>query len=322
MKRLIIPLLSALILLSGCAPKRFGAVYTDVFDTFTELTVYCDTEDEFNACSAAAHAELLRLHEIFDIYNTYGGLTNAASLNSDLSADCPDELVELIASGKQWYELSDGKLNIALGSVLSLWHDCREKGVLPDESELKARAEHCAIADIVIDGNNVSLSDPLMSVDLGAVAKGYAAQKTAELLAEAGFENFALSVGGNVVTRGKKPSGRWEIGIEDPDGGLLTTVKVSGESVVTSGDYQRFFEVDGVRYHHIIDPDTLYPAGLWRSVTVISENSAEADALSTALFCLDEQSGRALAEKFSAEAMWVAADGSIAKTEGFSDYEK
>ncbi len=315
----------ALLLLTGCEayPKRFSATYTDVFDTVTEFTAYCGTEEEFEALSEAVHGELKRLHEIFDIYNSYEGLDNAKALNdaAGKSVEPPAELIELINSGKEWYTLSGGKLNIAFGSVLSEWHHCREEGVLPDPVLLKELAEHCDISLVKADGGNIALGDPNMSLDLGAMAKGYAAQKAAELAESLGGKRFALSVGGNIVTRGEKPSGKWEIGIQDPDGGILTTVKVAGEAVVTSGDYQRYYEVGGVRYHHIIDPDTLYPAALWRSVTVIAENSADADALSTSLFLLPLEEGKALAEKFGAEALWVSPDGSVIRTEGFSDYE-
>ena len=323
MKRLFLLMLLALTLLCGCeaAPKRFSAVYSDVFDTVTEFTAYCSSQEEFNRLSEICHGELTRLHGIFDIYD--GDVENGArALNSGYIEDCPEELLLLIDRGKEWYSISGGKLNIAMGSVLSLWHDCREKGVLPDANRLKERAEHCDIGKISVDGKSVALLDPKMSLDFGAIAKGYAAQRTAELLGEGFDGSFALNVGGNVVTRGEKPSGKWEIGIEDPDGGILTTVKTAGECVVTSGDYQRYFEVDGVRYHHIIDPDTLYPASLWRSVTVIAEDSGIADALSTALFCMSESDGAELALRFGAQALWVAPDGSIRRTEGFAEYEK
>ena len=327
MKKLFAMISAALILLTGCqsTPKRYSAVYTDVFDTITELNAYCASQEEFDLLAKTVHAELLRLHKIFDIYNSYEGLTNAKTLNDiagEEAAEVPAELLELTECGKLWHSLSGGRLNIAMGSVLSLWHDCREAEILPDGEELFRRAEHCNISDIVIDGETVRLADPDMSLDFGALAKGYAAQKAAEAAVSAGGESFILSVGGNVVTQGEKPTGKWEVGIENPDGGLLTTVKVSGEAVVTSGDYQRYFEADGVRYHHIIDFETLYPAKLWRSVTVIAQSSAEADALSTALFCMSFEEGRELLKQYAAEALWVSADGEIIRSEGFEAYEK
>ncbi len=324
MKKLLAVLL-CLTFLTGCSrrPTRFSAVYTDVFDTVTEFTAYCQSSEEFEKYSGQLHGELLRLHGIFDIYSYCDGINNARSLNeAGEPIVIPAELMEVIASGLSWYDETGGKLDLALGSVLRLWEDCREKGVLPDDSELKARAEHISPENIVIEGETCYLSDPETSLDFGALAKGYAAEKCAEMLEGAGLSDFAISCGGNVVTRGKKPSGSWEIAVEDPNGGFAATVKVSGLAVVTSGDYQRFYEVDGVRYHHIIDPDTLYPASLWRSVTVVSPSSAEADALSTALFCLDLETGRELCKNHGAEAMWIDKDGNVTETDGFGELKK
>ena len=324
MKRTFLIILAALTLFSGCnaAPKRFSAVYTDVFDTVTEFTAYCESEEEFESLSEALHAELLRLHGIFDIYDLAEGINNAKSLNDGVKGDYPPELCELVSFGVSMCELSGGQLNIALGSVLSLWSDCREKGVLPDADELLKRAEHCDIEKINLNGGEPSLEDPEMSLDFGALAKGYAAEKATEFLHGLGAERFALSLGGNISVSGEKPDGKWEIGVQSPDGGILTVLKISDLSVVTSGDYQRYYEVDGVRYHHIIDPKTLYPAKLWRSVTVVSKSSKEADALSTALFCLDLDSGKEMLEKFSAEAVWVSYDGEVVRSKGFESYEK
>ena len=327
MKKIFSIICAALVLLSGCqpTPKRYSAVYTDVFDTMTEFTAYCGSQEEFDKLSDAAHGELLRLHKIFDIYNPYDGVANTYLLNSaedGTAVEVAPELLELIASAKEWYELTGGRLNAAMGSVLSLWHDCREAGVLPDTDELKRRAGHCDFGDVVIESGTVILNDPELSLDFGAFAKGYAAEKTAQLLEDMGCENFVLSVGGNVVTRGEKDTGKWQIGVENPDGGILTAVKISDAAIVTSGDYQRYFEADGVRYHHIIDPETLYPASLWRSVTIICGDSGTADALSTALFCMPLEEGKALLERFGAEALWVDANGGVTRTEGFNSYEE
>ena len=133
-----------------------------------------------------------------------------------------------------------------------------------------------------------------------------------------------ISVGGNVCPTGPKPeSGQpWVVGIQDPEDPeqYLHTIYVEDVSVVTSGDYQRYFTVDGVPYHHIIDPDTNYPAGYWRSVTILCRDSGVADALSTALFTLPQEEGQALLDAFQAEAMWVRQDGTILYSPGFQAY--
>ncbi len=324
MKRLLPAFWAVLISLSifsGCekAPsERFQTSYTDVFDTVCSFVAYCDSEEEFKSVSESLHGELLRLHRLFDIYEgpAEGGLL---ALNRDGYLENPDEdIVSLLELGIEYYELSGGKLNIAMGSVLSIWHDSREAGALPDKDRLAQASEHMDISKLAIGEDRITLSDPEMRIDVGSIAKGYAAQKAAGLIRDLGLKNFALDLGGNIKTSGKKPDGEWYIGIQDPNGGVLTGVEATelssdepnGMSVVTSGDYERFFELDGVRYSHIISPDTLYPADMYRSVTVICENSADGDALSTSLFCMDFESGKALCEKLEIRAVWVLPDGS------------
>ena len=157
-----------------------------------------------------------------------------------------------------------------------------------------------------------------MSLDVGAIAKGWATQKASEH-APAGM---LISVGGNVCATGPKTAegDPWVIGIQDPDGGdSIHTIYVTGGAVVTSGDYQRVYYVDGKPYHHIIDPNTRMPAAYWRSVTVVCGDSGLADALSTALFLLPLEDGQALAEQCGAEVLWIDGDGAESMTPGFRD---
>lgn len=304
---------------------KYNAVYTDVFDTVTEFTAYCYSEEEFNKAAEAMHAELLRLHKLFDIYNTYDGVKNVRTLQDNPGAGLRGvpELGALVGLGKEYYSLSGGKLNIALGTVLHIWHEYREKGTgVPSAAELRKAAEHTDISKVSASPDGiVAIFDPELKLDLGSIAKGYASGLAAKVIKDLGVTDFALNIGGNVVTSGEKPNGKWVIGVQDPDEGIFAKVKVSGESVVTSGDYQRFYEYEGVKYHHIIDPETLFPADRYRSVTVICEDPAEADALSTALFLMPLEEGRALAKSRGAEALWIMPDKSSVRTDGFDKYE-
>lgn len=316
--RKLLAVLTALLLLlptTGCGSSlsRYEAVYTDLFDTDCTFTTYCSSDEEFETASEAVYAELSRLDALFDIYE--GGEGSLKDLNDNkILENASSDILELLDIGLLFYDLSGGQLNIAMGSVLSLWHEARETGVLPEDSALTEASLHCDISNLIVDGDTVTLSDPDMSIDVGSIAKGYAADKAAEVASSLGLESFALDLGGNVKTVGKKPTGKWVIGIRDPDGGILKTVEVSDQSVVTSGDYERYTEIEGVTYSHIIDPQTLYPAGLYRSVTVICESSSLGDALSTALFCMDLEAGKALAEECGVEVIWVYADGSTDAT--------
>lgn len=313
---LILLMLSCLLPVSGCeaGAKRYSAEYYDVFDTASRFTAFCSSEDDFSAASEAVHRELLRLHGLFDIYN--GGEMSIKALNDNGFLDNPDEDISAVLSlGVEYYELSGGKLNIAMGSVLRLWHEARENKLLPDENALKEAANHMNISKLTISEERITLSDPEMSIDLGAIAKGYACEKVAEMLFDMGIENFALDLGRNIRTSGTKPEGDWVIGIQNPDGGILDYLECSDAAVITSGDYERLFELNGKRYSHIIDSDTLYPAELYRSVTVITDDSAEGDALSTALFCMDIESGRELLKKKNAKAVWVLVNGTVVRYE-------
>ncbi len=329
-KVFLIFICAALISAPACssAPslQKYSAAFTDVFDTVTEFTAYCDSQSKFDTVSAELHAELLRLHKLYDIYNEYGGTVNLAYLNrvcGEGPVEVGEEILSLLKEGVSWYRLTNGRMNIFAGSVLSLWHECRENGEgIPTEEELFEASKHVSCESVVIDGKTVHFTDKELKIDAGALAKGHAYHSVSLLLRDLGVTDYLLNLGGNVTAEGNKPDGKWKIGVQDPDGnGLYTTVKASGVSVVTSGDYQRYYEYDGQKYHHIIDLDTLYPAAAYRSVTVICRNSWDADALSTALFLLSVEEGERLLKQYEAEALWIKADGVAVRSEGFSKYE-
>jgi thiamine biosynthesis lipoprotein len=218
-------------------------------------------------------------------------------------------------------------VDVTLGAVLSMWHEARESALadpdtaaLPDDAALQEAAQHRGFDRVEIDqdASTVRITDPLLRLDVGAVAKGYAAERVSENAPE----GYLISVGGNVRAIGTKADGsNWIVGVQDPDGeDYLQALSVADLSVVSSGDYQRYFTVDGKRYHHIIDPDTLYPAEYWRAVTVVCQDSGIGDGLSTALFLMTQEDGEALLEKYDAEALWVAYDGTITYTVGFAQF--
>ena len=320
------------VVLSGCSPKpetkKYTATYLTLFDTVTTIVGFSESEEAFGEVAQAIHDELLVYHQLFDVYNDYAGINNIKTINDNAGiapVQVDGKIMALLKDCKAYYVFTGGKVNAAMGSVLQLWHEARNDGIndpanayLPDMQALTEAAEHIDPNRIIIDeaASTIYLSDPDMRLDVGAIAKGWAAQKVAES-APAGL---LISVGGNVCATGPKDADGtpWVVGIQDPDGGdYLHTIYVSSGSVVTSGDYQRAYAVDGQVYHHIIDPVTLYPSSYWRSVMVVCEDSALADALSTALFVLPLEEGKALLERSGAEAMWVDADGKIFYSNNF-----
>ena len=325
-------------LLAGCSSvqkepeqKQYTASFLDVFDTVTSITGKAENEEVFRAKTQAVHDALVEYHQLFDIYNTYDGINNLKTVNDNAGVapvKVDSRILALLKDCRNYYDLTDGMVNPAMGSVLQLWHVARNDGIndpahayLPKEEKLQEAAQHMDFAAVVIDeaASTVFISASEVRLDVGAVAKGWATQRVAETAPE----GLLISVGGNVCATGPKDAAGtpWVVGVQNPDGGdnYLHTVYLTKGSLVTSGDYQRAYVVDGELYHHIIDPNTRYPSTLWRSVTILCDDSGLADALSTALFLLPQAEGQALLDKTGAFAMWVDRNGEIFYSPGFQD---
>ena len=311
----------------------------DYFDTVTTVVGYEDTKEEFDKVADEVLSLLGEYHRLYTIYHRFDGMENLCTINdvsdgAHRTVTVDKRIVDMLVYAKQMYDFTDGKVNVAMGSVLSLWHNYRSVGMdnpenasLPPLEKLKEAAMHMNIENVVIDEDNVTvtLADPYMTLDVGAVAKGYATEMVARYLEEKGITGYILNVGGNVRTIGSKPDGTpWTVGLENPKGDeYLEYLHLNGQSVVTSGSYQRFYYVDGKPYHHIIHPDTLMPAEGFMSVSVICEDSGFGDALSTALFCMSQEEGLELVESVpDVEAMWVTEDGVKTVSSGWNGFVK
>ena len=334
--------IAAATVLSGCEREKnkYVSYSLDYFDTVTTITGYEYNKEEFDEISDMILGLLGEYHRLYTIYHSYTGIENLYSINSLTDGEhrvvkVDSRIIDMLTYAKAMYDLTDGKMNIAMGSVLSIWHNYRNVGMnnpasatLPPMEKLLAAAEHTDINNLIIDNeaSTVFISDPEMTLDVGAVAKGYAVEMIARELEQMGITGYVLNVGGNVRTIGTKPNGdKWIAGIENPDTtsdeGYIRYLLLDGETIVTSGSYQRFYMVDGVSYHHIVDSDTLMPAEGYLSVSVVCKNSAHADSLSTALFCMELEAGRALVESLDGvEVLWVLSDGSTVETSGFGAY--
>ena len=234
-KRIFSALLAAalsLSLLAGCGstsgstassavdgPQRYSTVFYDVFDTVTQVIAYCDSEEEFSRQMDALHADLLEYHRLYDIYNDYDGVVNVKTINDNAGVapvQVDDKILGMLELDRQKYATTNGKLNIAMGSVLRIWHDYREAAEantneadnkLPEQEALDAAAQHCDISNLVIDENakTVYLSDPEMSLDVGSVGKGYAVEMVAQAAEARGLKSTLISVGGNLRAIGTTP---------------------------------------------------------------------------------------------------------------------
>lgn len=318
MRKIAIILLIAL-LLPGCtrAPERFSEIYFDYFDTVITLTGYAADRTTFERAAHVARSEFERLHAIFDIYEPHEGVLGAHYLNNSggEAVKIDDDLMKLLLFSKAHYEDAQGRVNIAMGAVLSLWKGARDKKVLPDAKALTSANRHSAIENIALDpeARTAQLLDPSARIDLGSVAKGYAVERVAEKIQDI-MPMFLIDAGGN-IRAGDPPPGKeaYTIGIADPFNteGIVMTIPLARASAVTSGGYQRVAVIDGIEYHHLIDPDTLMPGQFMKQVTIITEDSALADYLSTAAFLLPYEASRALTERLCVSAIWVLNDGTI-----------
>ena len=338
MVRKLFVIVLALILLTGCANLRqepnqltqYNATFLTLFDTVTTIVGRYPSEKEFSEVTQAIHDELLEYHQLFDIYNDYDGLNNLKTVNDQAGigpVEVDPRIIDLLTDCRAYYEQTGGKVNIAMGSVLNLWHIARNDSIndpanayTPDPEKLKEAAQHCSFDTILIDeeAGTVFITDPDQRLDVGAVAKGWSMQRVAENAPS----GLLMSIGGNVFATGPKDAAGtpWVVGITNPDGGnYLHTLNTAYGAVVTSGDYQRFYQVDGKTYHHIIDPVTLFPSALWRSVTIVCDDSGLADALSTALFLLPQAEGQALLDACGAEALWMDANGTLYYSTNFKN---
>ena len=337
--------LASILLLTGCLAgtgtepesewSRYRISYMDTFDTIVQNVGYTRTGMEFDRYSEEMHELLIYYNQLFDRYNSYEGINNVKTINDNAGIEpvqVDEPLLDLLEQCIEWEEQSQGAVNVCMGPVLEIWHNYREQyigtteGKLPPMEQLEAAARHTDIRNLVIDreAGTVYLTDPEASLDLGAVAKGYATERIAQQLYADGFTSFAMSSGGNIRVMDAPADGSksaWVIGIQDPaaameSGKYADSVIANNISVVTSGDYQRYYMVDDVKVHHIVDGKTLMPANRFSSVTIVCEDSGLADMLSTALFILPMEEGRALAEQYGAQAMWIDPEGTITCTDG------
>lgn len=322
----------------GCGEKplqNFSVTWFDLFDTVTVIQGYAASQEEWDAQMDALHEDLLAYHQLYDIYNEYEGITNLCTVNARAGqgpVQVDERILNLLELALNISQTTNGQMDVTLGRMLKLWHDARAAAdedpaaaVLPDDEALRSAAEHSGADRIVLNrqDSTVEITDPEVQLDVGSIGKGYAVEMAARAARERGLTSALLNVGGNLRSIGTKPDGtQWTAGIQDPDSDSYRyAVFLQDKALVTSGDYQRYYMVDGVRMHHLIDPDTLYPAKNCRSVSVLAPDSGYADGLSTALFCMDVQEGLDLVNRLDdVEALWLLDNGEACMSNGFADY--
>ncbi len=317
-----------LVTFSGCTPSNSAKTISKsgfYFDTVIQITLY------------DAQYESL-LDDCFDLAGTYEGYFSNTITDSDISkinqaggafVEVHDETIELLQKGIYYGDLSGGNFDITIGNLSDLWNfstyallDEVPETAVPSPDAILSALDGVDYHNIVIEGSRVALSDPAAKLDLGGIAKGYIADRIKEYLEENGVTSGLINLGGNVLTLGEKADGSaYTIGIQRPfseDGEPITSVSVTDKTVVSSGVYERCYEVDGKFYHHILDPKTGYPYdnGLL-GVTIICEDSVDGDGLSTTCFSLGLKDGLALVESLpDVEAIFITEDFKLHKSSG------
>ena len=307
--------------------QRFSEMFFDVFDTITEVMGYAKSQEEFDYFSREViRKELHRLHQLFDIFNEYPGINNIYTINHYAGitpVEVDPAIIELLLLSVEAYNLSDGLLNVVIGPATNLWREAIAQEKLPNGDDLLAAGELIDINHLIIDEEmgTVFLQQEGMSLDVGAIAKGFAIELATQAAKEAGFGSFTLSIGGDVRVSNAPLGERdtWNVGVTNPEGGaVLDVVSVTNTSVFSSGNYLRYFIVDGQRFHHIIDPRTLMPATKHQSVTVVYPDGTMADVLSLVAFILETDQAMEFLASFGAEGMWVLQDSTVVATPNWS----
>lgn len=311
-------LLIFILLLAGChvtqSPKSATGFY---FNTVITVTIYDHPSEKLlNGCmELASHYEQLfsRTLEGSDIWriNHSGG--------SYVTVD--SETLSLLNTALTYSRLSDGLVDPTIGSLSALWNFGEEnQGNVPSDLAIQQALSHVNYRNILISGNQVALSDPDACIDLGFIAKGYIADRIKEYLVSEGIHSGIINLGGNVLAIGSRPSGEsFQIGIQKPfdqTGAIVSSLSLTDKSMVSSGNYERYFEKDGTLYHHILSTSTGYPAKSGLSqVTIISSQSVDGDALSTLCFILGYEKGLEFIEGLeNVDAVFITTDGTIYQT--------
>lgn len=274
--------------------------------------------------SNIVNEEIKKLEEMMSFFKTSSDvskLNNAAGI-SMVSLDT--NTFNVIKNAKIFSESCNGAFDITIGALVKLWGIFTETEAVPQQTQIYKALELVNYKDIILDEemNSAMLLNKGEMIDLGAIAKGYAADKALEIYQKCGIESAFINLGGNVHALGNKPDGSpWKIGLQNPwspRGDFMGVIDITNKTVVTSGDYVRYFEKDNKKYHHILDPRTGYPADTKVvSATIVGDNSMQADALSTAVFILGVEKGMELIKNFKGlEAIFITQDKKVHITEG------
>jgi thiamine biosynthesis lipoprotein len=308
----------------ACVPQKERVFRKSkvLMDTLVTITVVSGTEDEAEKATDKAFAEIERIEKLSSFYSPESEISlinkNAGINGVKVSSD----ILNLLSKALYVSEKTGGAFDVTIGP-LSVLYDFHKK-IRPDDRVVKKRLSLVNYRNMIIntEESTVFLRNKGMLIDPGGIAKGYAADRAEEVLKKSGILSGIVSVAGDIKTFGVRPDGKpWKIGIRNPDAGdmdddVMATVELSNMAISTSGDYERYFMLDGVRYHHLLSPKTGLPSRECRSVTIITREVALTDAFSTAVFILGHEKGMKVLEERGFEGLIVDGQNNIHTTKG------
>lgn len=295
-------------------------------DTVIDIKIYSNNENEANTIISEIEKIYKHYHELTDRYNAYEGINNVYTINNTkeiTQLDIDKDLYEILNYSVNWYYKSNGLFNINIGNLTDLWKKYRDNQTgIPTNDELY-RLSGLDIKNIVLYNDNKILTGNV-NLDLGGIAKGYATEVVHYYLKSIGFERYLINAGGTVLAGVNNDGNKYKVGVQNPNNPseVFTTLKISNAIVTSSGGYERFYEYNGQKYHHIINPNTKMPANNMKSVSVITDDAMIGDVLSTTLFLMSVEDGQKLVEQYdNVEAIWYTNDDQTIKSAGIKKYE-
>lgn len=320
---IILSLVIALVL-QGRSTEKLHSAYRVTMDSSVDLQFTHDNRGLASSLENEVFAEMERLEKLFS-RTIEGSEVNRINLAAGEKPVMVDEEVLYVLERALYYAcLSEGYFDPTIGPLIDAWGFLGQEFRLPGQAEIESALAlvDYSLVQVNPDSSTVFLPVTGMSIELGGIAKGYIVDKAMEILKDAGVKHAFINAGGDIGLIGSKPDGDpWRIGVRHPrEDEIIAVFPLSGRAVVTSGDYQRFFTEDGVNYHHLLDPNTGYPARQLISVTIIAETVLEADALSTAIFILGPEKGMPLLESLPGiEGLLITPELDILLSSGLED---
>jgi FAD:protein FMN transferase len=322
---------SLLMLSAGCRDStgpQTAQHAREVMGTLAEITAVADDQDTASHAVQTAYQRLDQLEQLMSTYKPNSEISRLNRLSAGQSMKLSSDTFRVLQKSLCVAEQSGGAFDITCRPLLNLWKEAAQNDHLPDKYKLKQTLEHIGSHYLRLNPEDQSVTVMIdgLQVDLGGIAKGYGLDAAAETMQKVGATSGLVNVGGDVLAFGRRSDGRhWTIGIRNAFGpGLMGKLKVTNRAVTTSGIQQRFYNIKGERYSHIIDPRTGLSAEQAPSVTVIADQAIDADAWATVFSVLSVEEGKKLAEKLKyLEVLWVWGDADQlqqAETPGFAQY--